>query len=584
MIRVAAAQYSTSTDINQNLSTIIRTIDEAAGKYHPDILVLPEFSNYPSLYDSQDHAYEVAVDLNSDFIRTIGQAAVRNHVYVMINCTVKRQDKKVTGTNILFCRKTGSVIEASDKQVLMGHENDNLVRASSVGRIVTLEDLGGVRVGLYSCMDGVINETPRGLALRGAHVLLNSLNSFSLDEASLHIPVRAAENKVFVVAANKVGPLAPEKIMGMVSQRLGIAADMLDGAGESQIVAPDGTVLAKAPLRGEAVVCCDIDFLQAERKTRPDGTHIFAARRPDRYNPIADEPRWAFDRKYFPLGPAKAKVAACSATSIESACSFLTEAARAGEIDVIVLPELFSEPFGLVSDLSLAVANGRRACHLFFTILHRECNSNKAKKLFICFSMVHEDGSHVGVLLGPEGVVLSQPQMHASLRHSSWQRPAHLASKLQVVDTPFGKCGIILADDSIYPESFRLVALQDCEVVLCPHSLSEVWETSLGLKERAAENRVNLVVASRPNGQLRLASVVYALHKDFSFWTTWTTRTFDGNMNSPIVTQADPAVKESILVAEIYPACAENKIMSKNTHLLSSRPSASLVRQSGLVI
>ena len=43
-------------------------------------------------------------------------------------------------------------------------------------------------------------ETPRGLAVRGAQLLINSLNSFAFDEASLHIPVRAPENKVFVIS------------------------------------------------------------------------------------------------------------------------------------------------------------------------------------------------------------------------------------------------------------------------------------------------------------------------------------------------------------------------------------------------
>ncbi len=95
-------------------------------------------------------------------------------------------------------------------------------------------------------MDGVINETPRMLAVEGAQVLLNSLNSFALDEASLHVPVRAVENRVWVVAANKVGPLVPERSIAAVAERVGVPVERLHGAGESQIVAPDGTVVAIA--------------------------------------------------------------------------------------------------------------------------------------------------------------------------------------------------------------------------------------------------------------------------------------------------------------------------------------------------
>ena len=90
----------------------------------------------------------------------------------------------------------------------MGAENDHLDPGTEIGPVVDTP-LG--RLGMYACMEGVINEVTRGMALRGAQVLLNSLNSFALDEADLHIPVRAAENQVWVVAANKVGPLLPER-------------------------------------------------------------------------------------------------------------------------------------------------------------------------------------------------------------------------------------------------------------------------------------------------------------------------------------------------------------------------------------
>ena len=41
---------------------------------------------------------------------------------------------------------------------------------------------------------------------------------------------------------------------------MGVPGDMLAGAGESQIVAPDGTVVARGPREGEAVVTADIDL------------------------------------------------------------------------------------------------------------------------------------------------------------------------------------------------------------------------------------------------------------------------------------------------------------------------------------
>src|SRR5262245_19027825 len=118
-------------------------------------------------------------------------------------------------------------------------------------------------------MDGVICETPRALALRGAQILCNSLNSFALDEASLHVPVRAAENRVFVVAAIKVGPLIPPALLGPVSTATGIPKHHLHGAGESQIVAADSTVLARASRDREEVIIAEIALAEADDMRRP---------------------------------------------------------------------------------------------------------------------------------------------------------------------------------------------------------------------------------------------------------------------------------------------------------------------------
>ena len=114
----------------------------------------------------------------------------------------------------------------------------------------------------------------------GARLLCNSLNSFARDEASLHVPVRAAENGVWVAAANKVGSLLPAGRAAEFSEALGVPAEALQGAGESQIVDPDGTVVVKAPPTGEAVVAADIDLSRC-RPQRLDG------RRPRVYGPLA---------------------------------------------------------------------------------------------------------------------------------------------------------------------------------------------------------------------------------------------------------------------------------------------------------
>ena len=85
--------------------------------------------------------------------------------------------------------------------------------------------------------------------------------------------------------------------------------------------------------------------------------------------------------------------------------------------------------------------------------------------------------------------------------------------------------------------------------------------------ERAAENRMNLVIASRPSEVG--ASAIIALDKDFTLWTEWS-REFNGDINHPIVTRAPG--EAGLTRAPVYPALAGNRIVTHLTDVVDSRP------------
>lgn len=538
-IRVAVAQFSTGTDLAANLQTCLRMIDQA-GKVKPDVIVLPEFINHLAWYENPEHCYAVAVTPDDTFLRAIAAKASSYHCYIKVNVTMRRAHGKVTGTNILF-NPGGRICAMNDKQVLMGNENNFLTPATDIAPVV--ETKHG-RLGMYACMDGVIPEVARSLAVRRSHLLLNSLNSFAFDEASLHIPVRAAENKVFVAAANKVGSLVPEELRDMVAARLQISPTFLEGAGESQIVAPDGSVLVKAPRQGEAVVFADIDLREAEHKLRPDGTDIFLTRRPELYVPLGDHPQEPDHLSAAPEVLAGViQVSSQGRDALEFAIKKVAEGVSAGA-RLIVLPELFH-----VTTLDHAEEASSEMIRMLQAV---------AEDCYIATSIV-EDKTHLGILFNQKGVVLKQPQLHPCGRHP-WSR---LGNTLNTFDSEWGRIALITGNDAIYPEAFRLAALQGVAVVAVPTQVLEEWEVSLGFRERAAENRMNVVVASST------ASGIYAITEDFTLWTPWKNRPFDGNINVPVVTMAQG---DELTLASIHPAAAANKMVSYRTHLLHNRP------------
>ncbi|MFC4893871.1 nitrilase-related carbon-nitrogen hydrolase [Streptosporangium amethystogenes subsp. fukuiense] len=532
MVRVAAAQLETGQDPAANLAACLRAIDSAAAQ-GAELIVLPEFCNHLSWYEDRAHARRLACRHGDPFLTAISERAAGHRAYVKIGVTLAREDGRTTGASLLY-GPDGALLGEADKQTLMGAENDHLDPGTAVGPVISTE-LG--RLGMYACMEGVISEVTRGLTLRGAQVLLNSLNSFAVDEASLHIPVRAAENKVWVVAANKVGPLIPADMLESVGAGLGVPPEWLHGAGESQIVAPDGTVVARAPRAGEAVVVADIDVTLADSKLRPDGTDILAARRPALYRPIAAEPRG----RRAPAGAERLTAAVVRPRDEPGTAEELIGQAAAGGAELIVLPELCG-----VSAEEAARAVRGTAAHVVLSEIRQ--------------------GAHEGLLISGEGVVGRQRALHPVTRHAG--RVTSLGDGLEIFELPWGRLAVIVGDDALFPETFRLAALADADVVAVPFTPSEAWELEYGLLERAAENRLNVVAAGH-DGPAGLAGAILATPRDFTLWTAWE-GPFSGRISHPIVTPVKNGDRS--VSADLHPAQAVNRHVSRGTDLVDGRP------------
>ncbi len=553
-VRVAAAQYAVGSNIDDNLCSTLRVMDSAI-TCSPQLLVLPEFVNHLSWYDSLEHCYEVSLELNGEFLRKVARKSREMGAYVVVNCTLRRDGGVCTGTSLLYSPR-GELLGSNDKQVLIGHENSFLRPAMEQGPIV--ETPFG-KLGLYACMDGVICETPRSLALRGAQILCNSVNSFAPDEASLHIPVRAAENKVFVVAANKIGPLVPAELIDELSVATNIPQQFLSGAGESQIVAPDGTVLAIASSEREEVVFADINPLLANNKNRLDGTDVFMSRRPELYTAIASDPATQAEQPETNCEAVTAAIIQLNGTgtaAINEALKYIEQVATTTDARLIALPELFC--FENKQDLR------EESCEQAQKIIAQiaaVCGDAYVASSF----PILDDGNifHAALLINAAGIQLRQYQLHADESHA-W---ATSGQQVEVLELPFARVGLVCGSDAIYPETFRLLAIQGADTVIVCFAAQEPWELKTGLLERAGENHINLLVATQPSEAG--TSFAASLHKDFTMLTPWESREFDGKLTYPPTTWANQTA--GITLATLTPKWAANKVVSVGTDLVRGR-------------
>lgn len=125
------------------------------------------------------------------------------------------------------------------------------------------------RVGVMICFDWFFPEVARSLALRGADVLAHPSN-LVLPWCQRAMFARCVENAVFSITANRTGTEAQ-------------AGRSLTFTGGSQVMTPDGEVLASASTTAEAVAVVPVDLPRARDKTRADRNDLFKNRRLDMY-------------------------------------------------------------------------------------------------------------------------------------------------------------------------------------------------------------------------------------------------------------------------------------------------------------
>jgi len=133
-------------------------------------------------------------------------------------------------------------------------------------------EIGGksVRVGMIVCFDHLFPESARSLALQGADIICHPANLVMPDLAQRTMSIRALENGVFTATANRVGEESRTD-------------ETLTFTGQSQIVAPDGEVLARLSQDQVEIAVVEIDIERARDKRITKHNDKLGDRRPELY-------------------------------------------------------------------------------------------------------------------------------------------------------------------------------------------------------------------------------------------------------------------------------------------------------------
>lgn len=245
-IRVAAAQFDPHLgDVGYNVARIEALLDQAAGN-GAGLVVFPECAIAGYTVGSLDEARALAQPLDGDATRAIAARCAARKMHCVVG-TLLAQDNRVHNAALLIGPQ--GVIGVYHKAHLPYCGADRFIHKGDTGFQVF--DTPAGRIGMLICYDLRFPEAARALALRGADIIALPTNWPIGAETAPEFMARARafENRVFVIACNRVGVERGAHYIG-----------------RSCIVAPSGRHLADASPSEEEIIFADIDPRQARAK------------------------------------------------------------------------------------------------------------------------------------------------------------------------------------------------------------------------------------------------------------------------------------------------------------------------------
>src|SRR3954469_11625697 len=271
-MRVAVAQMEPKLAEKQhNLDACLARLEEAAAD-GAELTVFPECAIPGYMFDTAEEALPYAEEIPGPSTEAFERECRRLGVHAICGL-IEHEGDTLYNAAILVgpdgligsYRKTHLPFLGVDRFVTPGDE-------------LKVFDTALGRIGLIICYDLRFPEVTRTLALQGADMVALPTN-FPMAarlQCDVIAPARAAENRIYLLVANRVG-----------KERWG------EFCGLSQIVDPYGTRLAETDETEEAVLVAEVDLEKARDKDYvvpgEYELYLFGHRRPELYGALVEE-------------------------------------------------------------------------------------------------------------------------------------------------------------------------------------------------------------------------------------------------------------------------------------------------------
>ncbi|NPV27543.1 MAG: carbon-nitrogen hydrolase family protein [Firmicutes bacterium] len=271
IIKVAAVQTNPLIgEKDKNISRILRRMEEAATQ-GAKLIVFSEAEVTGYCYTQLEEAKMYAEEVPGPSTEVILLKSRELGVHVVVGLLELEQDK-LYNTAVLI-GPTG-ILGKYRKTHIIHLGVDRFTCKGDLAYTVHSTEIG--RIGMIICYDLRFPEPCRVLALKGTDIVVDPTNLPMGAEAHIDylLPARAVENRVFIIAASRVGVERGTQFIG-----------------RSSIVEPSGKILAQATGDKEEIIYAELDLSRARAKgsvIKPGEYEfdIFKDRRPELYSAI----------------------------------------------------------------------------------------------------------------------------------------------------------------------------------------------------------------------------------------------------------------------------------------------------------
>jgi len=506
-------------EADKALENALGLIEEAIGE-GADLIVLPECS-YPAYFVWGRQDYRQSSLLSAEkTLRLFSERAKEGRCYLAVGLVLPKGDTRLENAAVLF-GPGGEVVGRTAKSFLWHFDRHWF----SAGESYPVFDTSLGRIGMMVCADGRMPEIARILALKGAQVILDPTalvtsegvrSRLSNAQIDYMLPVRALENGVWMVVANKVG----------------LEADTILYCGRSCVIDPMGNKVAVASSDSDELLTCEID------STGPSLLPV--GRKPTAYQEIAEPtdvlPITRILKECLVPDETVTRVAAIQLGTHASVADYLSRVEGLIDVlcrqdtDLIVLPEVGPGEVTVWCESAHRLTQGLAG-------ISRRFGCGLA-----CAIMEPVNGErHQALHLWDSGMLVARYRKLHGAHTGQGSRET-----LAVVETRFGRLGLMIDEEGLVPEVARCLMLRGADILVWSASRS-TWPLPTLARARADENKVYVVLAASMGQGTSIAGT-----------------------NGSFLAAALPDVEQAI-AAQVTAAGARYKEMAPSTHVVWGR-------------